>query len=95
MDEGIRVEVPTISDALYLMMALRGFPAKLVDGNDGPEVEVRPIPRAEHVQSILTTAANWLADRELDSTRIHVSGSAFRLEPEAGRLRRRAIPAQA
>jgi hypothetical protein len=82
LEREIYVETPTVSDALHLMMALRGFPTKLVEEGDRREVEIRPIPEADQLRHVLRAASNWLADRHLDSTRVRLGDHSYQLVPE-------------
>ena len=82
MKQEIYVEAPSVSDALHLMMALRGFPTKLVDTGSRHEVEIRPISEEDQLRAVLRAASNWLSDRHLESTRVRLGGHTYQLVPE-------------
>ena len=83
MNGDIYVEAPSVSDALHLMMALRGFPTKLVDSGSRHEVEIRPIPEEDQLKAVLRAASVWLAERQLESTRVRLGDHTYQLVPES------------
>lgn len=88
MSDSIRIETPSVSDALVLVRALKGFRTNVVEQGEHAEVEVKPDFELERFHSsVLATAANWLADRDLKSTGVHVGGRRYYLLPERDDLR--------
>ena len=82
MQKEIYVEAPSASDAVHLMMALRGFPMKLVDKGGMHEVQITPIPEADQLRAVLRAASNWLAERDLASTRVRLGDQTYQLVPQ-------------
>ncbi|MDX6513455.1 MAG: hypothetical protein QOE36_2959 [Gaiellaceae bacterium] len=89
MDESIRIQTPSVADALFLVRALSGFKTNVIEQGEEAQVEVRPDLESDRFHSsVLTTAANWLADRDLKSTAVHVGGRRYYLLPERDDFRR-------
>ena len=91
MERLICIDAPSVSDAAYLMSALRDFRPRLLATDVRPAVEIDTGGSPDGLATALNAAANWLADRELRSTRVSLGGRTYHLDAERAVLRRRGL----